>query len=115
MEGEMDATEISGQVVGLIAGGEWGQAARLVNEQWNEASEFGTYHCELPEFAEAWVRFNTTGYPFKLRRQMEEAANDREVLLLILPRVAEWAVQRADGQPMPAPAECLARPESLDE
>ncbi len=76
--------------------------------------EFGVYRCDTPEYPDAWVRFRLTGYPFKLRRQMEEITNDREAMLLMLPRVADWSVRDADGREMPSPAECLAQPELLD-
>jgi len=76
---------------------------------------FGLYRCDVPEYPSAWVKFKLTGYPFKLRRQIDDAANDREVMLLILPRIEAWSVVDAGGQALPEPAECLAQPELLDE
>lgn len=77
--------------------------------------EFNLYRCDVPEYPDAWVRFKLTGYPFKLRRQIDEAANDSEIMQLILPRVEAWLVNDAAGNAMPAPVECLAEPEKLGE
>ena len=88
--------------------------ADALAQQQTATEEFGLYRCDLPEHAQEWVRFKLTGYPFKLRRELDGAENDQAVMLLILQRVIDWSVHDAEGNAMPAPAECIARPELLD-
>ena len=76
---------------------------------------FGLYRCDIPEYPAVWVRFKTTGYPFKLRRQFDDSKNDRETMLLVLPRVEAWSVVDAEGVVMPPPDECIAQPDRLDD
>lgn len=111
----MNATELSGQLTELLAAGEWAEAARRLAAEWAAVSEWGLYRCELPEQPAAWVQFKTTGYPFKLRRQWEEAKNDAEVLALVLPRVERWSITGANGEPLADPQACLADLHLLDE
>ncbi len=114
----MSADALAQQIKDHLDKGEWSEASRLLLDEWNAASDFGMYHFDLPGYPPAWVKFKLTGYPFKLRRQWAEllAASDFEGLArLIVPHVAEWNLQRADGQAMPAPAECAAQPETLSE
>ena len=111
----MDATEISEQLKGFISTGEWGEAARLLANEWNAASEFGMYHCDVPEQPDAVIQFKLTGYPFKLRRLWDEAKNDAEIMQLILPRVASWSMRGAGGEPLPPAPDCLNDIGLLDE
>lgn len=111
----MDATEISGQIKTLVEAGEWGEAARLLAGEWDAAGEFGVYHCDLPEQPDAIVKFKPAGYPFKLRRQWDEAKNDAEIMQLILPRVESWTMRGASGEPMPPAQACLADIGLLDD
>lgn len=111
----MNATELSGQIKKLIASNDWGEAARLLAQEWNDVSEFGVYHCEFPEQPEAMLKFKTTGYPFKLRRQWDETNDAVEILKLILPHVDRWTMRGASGEELPAPAECLDDVAKLDD
>lgn len=111
----MNASELSEQIKTLVETGEWGEAARLLTREWDEVSEFGVYHCDLPEQPEALVKFKPTGYPFKLRRLWDEAKTDGEIMQLILPRVEMWTMRGAGGEPLPSAQECLADIALLDE
>jgi len=92
----MNASELSEQVRQNVEAGEWARAMTAVAEAWRDASEFGTVTCGLPEYADVWVRFRTSGYPFSLRKQWEQA-NDEGALDLILPRVVAWNLRDVDG------------------
>ena len=99
----MNASELSEQIRQSVEAGEWAQAMASLAGAWNEASEFGTVACNLPDYPGVWVRFATRGYPFSLRRTWEEASGDAAVLSIILPRITVWNVADVDGQTIPLP------------
>jgi len=99
----MNASELSEQIRQQVEAGEWPQAMASLAGAWNEASEFGTVTCSLPDYPGVWVRFATRGYPFSLRRAWEEAKGDDAVLSIILPRILAWSVVDVDGLPLPLP------------
>ena len=99
----MSASELSEQIRERVEAGEWAQAMMSLAEAWNDASEFGTVACGLPDYPDVWVRFATHGYPFSLRRQWSEANDDSSVVSIILPRVVSWSICDVSGNPVPLP------------
>src|SRR3990170_2031149 len=99
----MNASELSEQIRQQIESGEWAQAMASLAGAWNDASEFGTVACNLPDYPGVWVRFTTRGYPFSLRRAWDEVKGDDAVLSIILPRIAEWSIVDIDGKPIHLP------------
>jgi hypothetical protein len=97
------ATEMSEQIVEHLKAGEYSEAAAAVVRAWNEHSTFGVRHCPLPGLTDLWVKFKTSGYPFKLRKQWDAAKTDTATLAVLLPYIVEWNLIDVDGQPVALP------------
>ncbi len=97
----MDATELSERIKQHLDAGEWAKAMAELAEAWKAASEFGVMVCDRPEYPGVWVKFQTSGYPFGLRRQWDDLKTDVEALGVILPRVVDWNVTDLAGTPVP--------------
>lgn len=93
----MTASELSEQIREHVERGEFSQAVALLMTEWKAASDFGVAHCDLPEYPGIWVRFKTSGYPFRLRREWD-AADANEALALLVPHLDDWNVMDVDGQ-----------------
>lgn len=44
-----------------------------------------------------WVEFKDSGYPFKLRKDLQKASNDEETLTLVIPYVVRCHIPTVDG------------------
>jgi len=97
----MNATELSEQIKQHLEAGEWAQAAAMLTLEWNTASDFGVLHCDRPEYPEVWVRFKTSGYPFKLRREWDNTESVSARLAMIIPHIADWNLPDIIGQNVP--------------
>lgn len=97
-------TELSDQIVKQLGDGDYRAAAAEVAHAWNEHSEFGTRHCPLPGFTDAWVKFKTSGYPFGLRKRWD-AATVMEQIEIVLRYVADWNLCDLDGKLVELPAD----------
>lgn len=64
------------------------------------AQDFGRFELQP---GGAWVRFRTSGYPRKLRREWDAASPDESAVIL-LRYVEAWSVVDVDGQPVELPA-----------
>ena len=95
----MNASELSEQIARHVEAGEWPQAMSALVEAWNESAEFGVVRMAGP--FDVWVRFKTTGYPFRMRREWDAAKTDEATLAIVLPRVVEWNIKDADGKAVP--------------
>lgn len=60
-----------------------------------------------------WVVFKTSGYPFRLSRQLKEATRENEILDTILPYIIACKLPRVDGTLLES--ETLSNKELLDE
>src|SRR3990167_692448 len=101
----MSATELAERIQQNVEAGQWAQAMATLADAWKDASDFGVVPCGLPDYADVWVRFKTSGYPFALRRQWEQANDDQAIYGLVLPRIVAWNVRDVDGNPVELPAE----------
>ncbi len=66
-------------------------------------SEFGRVDCKEPQFPGAWVKFKTSGYPRKLRREWDNA-NANGTLEIILRYVEAWNIPALGGDVVALPA-----------
>lgn len=55
-----------------------------------------------PDLPAVRVKFKTRGYPFRLRREWQEAT-DAKTLDIVLRYVEEWTLPDMDGVPLPLP------------
>ncbi len=66
--------------------------------------EFGRYQCPIPEYAQVWVKFRASGYPFSLRKRLDEAKlDDESILAIVLPFVEGWGLVNVEGKPVKLP------------
>lgn len=63
--------------------------------------------CDVPGYEHVWVQFRTSGYPRKLRREWDAAADVDATLAIVLHYVQAWGLTDLSGQPAALPA---ARP-----
>lgn len=66
--------------------------------------EFGRYPCPIPEYEGGWVKFRNSGYPFSLRKRLDEAKlDDIAILNIILPFVEGWGLTDVSGRSVVLP------------
>lgn len=77
--------------------------------------EFGRYECPIPEYAGTWVKFRNVGYPFSLRRRLDEAKlDDMAIIEIILPFVEGWGLADVKGKAVKLPPADKRKSEVLD-
>lgn len=64
-------------------------------------AEFGKKQCTVPGYESCWVRFKTSGYPHKLRREYDDAKTATAIWAIVTRYVAEWQLTDLTGQPVP--------------
>lgn len=62
---------------------------------------FNHKQCDLPGYESFWVRFKTSGYPRKLRREWDEANTADKTLGIVLRYVAGLGLKDLDGNEIP--------------
>lgn len=72
----------------------------------SELSEhpFGHKACDVPGHESVWVRFKTSGYPRKLRREWDATSDADGTWAIVMRYVTDWHLVDVDGAPVELPA-----------